>query len=67
MMPTDQLVLLVTVIAAVVPWAMSIHAKVSTIAHAMEGLPELVRESQLKLERHEQAIQALQAATAARH
>jgi hypothetical protein len=67
MMPTDQLVLLATVIAAVVPWAMSIHAKVSTIAHAMEGLPELVRESQLKLERHEQAIQALQAATAARH
>jgi hypothetical protein len=67
MMPTDQLVLLATVIAAVVPWAMSIHAKVSTIAHAMEGLPELVRESQLKLERHEQAIQALQKAAAAGH
>jgi hypothetical protein len=46
---------------------MSIHAKVSTIAHAMEGLPELVRESQLKLERHEQAIQALQKAAAAGH
>lgn len=66
-MPTDQLVLLATVIAAVVPWAMSIHAKVSTIAQAMEGLPELVRESQLKLERHEQAIQALQKAAAASH
>lgn len=66
-MPTDQLVLLATVIAAVVPWAMSIHAKVSTIAHAMEGLPELVRESQLKLERHEQEIKALQKAAAASH
>lgn len=66
-METDQILLLATLVAAVVPWAMSIHAKVSTIAHAMEGLPELVRESQLKLERHEQAIQALQAATAARH
>jgi hypothetical protein len=67
MMPTDQLVLLATVIAAVVPWAMSIHAKVSTIAHAMEGLPELVLESQLKLERHEPAIHALQEAAAAGH
>ena len=66
-METDQILLLATLVAAVVPWAMSIHAKVSTIAHAMEGLPELVRESQLKLERHEQAIQSLQAATAARH
>lgn len=66
-MPTDQLVLLATVIAAVVPWAMSIHAKVSTIAHAMAGLPELVRESQLKLERHEQEIKALQKAAAASH
>ena len=67
MMPTDQLVLLATVIAAVVPWAMSIHAKVSTIAHAMEGLPDIVRDSQLKLERHEQAIQALQKAATAGH
>jgi hypothetical protein len=67
MMETDQLLLLATLVAAVVPWAMSIHAKVSTIAHAMEGLPELVRESQLKIERHEQAIQALQKAAAAGH
>jgi hypothetical protein len=66
-METDKILLLVTLVAAVVPWAMSIHAKVSTIAHAMEGLPELVRESQLKLERHEQAIKALQKAAAAGH
>lgn len=66
-METDKLLLLATVVAAVVPWAMSIHAKVSTIAAAMQGLPELVRESQLKIERHEQAIQALQKAAAAGH
>lgn len=66
-METDKILLLATAVAAVVPWAMSIHAKVSTIAHAMEGLPELVRESQLKIERHEQAIQALQKAAAAGH
>lgn len=64
-METDQLLVLATLVAAVIPWAMSIHAKVSTIASAMEGLPELVRESQLKLERHEQAIKALQQAAAA--
>lgn len=66
-MQTDEILLLATLVAAVVPWAMSIHAKVSTIAAAMEGLPDMVRESQLKLERHEQAIQALQKATAAGH
>lgn len=66
-MQTDEILLLATLVAAVVPWAMSIHAKVSTIAAAMEGLPDIVRESQLKLERHEQAIQALQKAAAAGH
>lgn len=66
-MQTDEILLLATLVAAVVPWAMSIHAKVSTIAAAMEGLPDMVRESQLKLERHEQAIQALQKAAAAGH
>lgn len=66
-METDQILLLATLIAAVVPWAMSIHAKVSTIAQAMDGLPQLVRESQLKIERHEQSIQALQKAATAGH
>lgn len=66
-METDQLLLLATLVAAAVPWAMSIHAKVSTIAAAMEGLPEVVRETQLRLERHEQAIKALQQAAAAGH
>jgi hypothetical protein len=66
-METDQILLLATLVAAVVPWAMSIHAKVSTIAAAMDGLPQLVRESQLKIERHEQSIQALQKAATASH
>jgi hypothetical protein len=64
-MQTDHILIAVTVAAAVVPWAMSIHAKVSTIANAMEGLPEMVRDTQLRLERHEQAIKALQRAATA--
>ena len=66
-MTTDQILIGVTVLVAVVPWAMSMHAKVSMIAHAMDGLPELVHQTQVKLERHEQAITALQSAAAARH
>jgi hypothetical protein len=46
---------------------MSIHAKVALIAAAMEGMPEFVSKTQARLEHHEQAIQALQAAAAARH
>lgn len=66
-MTTDQMLIGITVLVAVVPWAMSMHAKVATIAHAMEGLPELVHKTQVTLERHEQAITALQTAAAARH
>lgn len=66
-MQTDHLLLIVTALAAVVPWAMSIHAKVSSIAASMEGLPELVHETQVRLERHEQAIQTLQKAAASSH
>jgi hypothetical protein len=46
---------------------MSIHAKVALIASAMEGLPELVRETRAKLDQHETAIKALQKAAVARH
>lgn len=67
LMTTDQVLILVTVVAAIVPWAMSIHAKVALIAHAMEGLPELVRDTRDRLEKHESAIKALQAAAVARH
>lgn len=66
-MTTDQILIAITLIVSVVPWAMSIHAKVAMIANAMEGLPELVHRTQAKLEEHEKAITALQAAAAARH
>lgn len=66
-MTTDEVLIAITGLVAIVPWAMSIHAKVALIAHAMEGLPELVRDTRHRLEKHEQAIQALQAAAVARH
>lgn len=55
-----------SVIAACIPWAFSMHAKVALIAHSVEALPELVRRLEGKLDqhedrldRHEQEIQAL--------
>jgi hypothetical protein len=66
-MTTDQVLILVTVMVAIVPWAMSIHAKVALIAHAMEGLPELVSDTRNQLDKHESAIKALQAAAIPRH
>lgn len=66
-MQTDHLLLIVTVMAAVIPWAMSIHAKVASIASTLEGLPELVRETQTRLEHHEEKIHTLQAAAGLRH
>jgi hypothetical protein len=66
-MHTDQLLAFITILIAVVPWAMSIHAKVALIASAMEGLPDLVRETRAKLDQHETAIKALQKAAVARH
>lgn len=43
----------ISVAAAVVPWAMSIHAKVAVIAKSVEELPDLVRELRETLEEHE--------------
>lgn len=65
-MTTDQVLLVATIAIAVIPWAMSIHAKVAMIAHAMEGMPELVRETRIILDDHDKAIKALQAAAVAR-
>lgn len=57
---------LASVVAACIPWAFSIHAKVALIAHSVEALPELVRRLEGKLDthedrldRHEKEIQAL--------
>lgn len=43
---------------AVIPWAFSIHAKVALIAHAVEALPELIKELRLKLDQHETRLDA---------
>lgn len=65
----EMWILIATVVVAVVPWAMSIHAKVAVIAHAVESLPEVVEELRLtlqehehRLEKHDAEIQALQKA-----
>lgn len=69
----EMWILIATVVVAVVPWAMSIHAKVAVIAHAVESLPDVVEELRLtlqehehRLERHDAEIQALQKATGPR-
>lgn len=43
----------ISVAAAVVPWAMSIHAKVAVIARSVEELPALIKELSETLEEHE--------------
>jgi hypothetical protein len=55
-----------TVAAAVVPWAMSIHAKVAVIAKSVEELPALVKElretleeHEVRLDRHDEEIKAI--------
>lgn len=63
---TDQILIAVTLACAVIPWAMSIHAKVSSIAQAMEGLTKVVRDTQAKAEQHDGDIRALQRAAGAR-
>lgn len=45
--------LALTIAAAVVPWAFSIHAKVAVIANSVESLPEIVEELRRALEEHE--------------
>lgn len=59
-----------TVAAAVVPWAMSIHAKVAVIARSVEELPELVKElretleeHEVRLNRHDEEIKAIKVQT----
>jgi|688.fasta_scaffold350397_2 ABC-type molybdate transport system permease subunit len=48
--------LIVTVAAAVIPWAMSIHAKVAVIASSVESLPEVVEELREALMEHEHRL-----------
>lgn len=53
----EMWILIATVVVAVVPWAMSIHAKVAVIAHAVESLPEVVEELRLTLQEHEHRLE----------
>ena len=57
---------LISVAAAVIPWAFSIHAKVAVIASSVEHLPELVQylhdtisTHEARLDRHEKEIETL--------
>lgn len=52
----EMWMLLATVAIAVVPWAMSIHAKVAVIAHSVESLPEIVEELRDCIEEHESRL-----------
>jgi|GEM_PF-2114613 len=58
--------LAISIAAAVIPWAFSLHAKVAVIANSVESLPEMFEELRATLEEHEdrldehdEAIQAL--------
>lgn len=48
--------IIISSVAAVVPWAFSIHAKVAVIANSVEHLPELVEELHRTLQEHEHRL-----------
>lgn len=51
-----MLILFATAAMAVIPWAMSIHAKVAVIASAVENLPDVVEELRQVLKEHEHRL-----------
>ena len=55
-METELLMLFATACVAVIPWAMSIHAKVAVIASAVENLPDVVEELRQVLREHEDRL-----------
>ena len=55
-METEVLMLFATACVAVIPWAMSIHAKVAVIASAVENLPDVVEELRQVLREHEDRL-----------
>ena len=64
--------LALSIAAAVIPWAFSIHAKVAVIASSVESLPEIVeemrealQEHEVRLDEHAEKIAAIQKATGA--
>jgi len=65
---TELWMLFITVAAAVVPWAFSIHTKVALIASAVSAVPEVldrlkatISEHERRLDKHDKDIQALKA------
>lgn len=55
-MQIEVLMLIATAAVAVIPWAMSIHAKVAVIATAVENLPYVVEELREVLREHEDRL-----------
>ena len=55
-METEVLMMVATAAVAVIPWAMSIHAKAAVIASAVEGLPDVVEELRQVLREHEDRL-----------
>jgi hypothetical protein len=70
MIETELWLIGISVAAAVIPWAMSIHAKVAVIAASVEELPALIKElrdtleeHEVRLDRHDEEIQAIKVST----
>lgn len=60
--------LVISLGAAIVPWAFSIHAKVAVIADTIQSLPRMLeelkaelKEHEVRLDHHEQEIKAIKA------
>jgi ABC-type molybdate transport system permease subunit len=53
---TELWMLGISVAAAVVPWAFSLHAKVAVIASSVESLPRMLDELRETLEEHEDRL-----------
>lgn len=71
MSPETELWMLgISVAAAVVPWAFSLHAKVAVIANSVESLPRMldelrqtIEEHEVRLNQHDKTIAALSQAS----
>lgn len=50
---TELWMLGISVAAAVIPWAFSLHAKVAVIAMSVESLPRMLDELRQTIEEHE--------------
>ena len=71
---TDLWMVILSVCAAVSPWAFSIHAKVAVIAETVQRMPEMFEElketladHEARLEVHEQEIASLKKKAEASH